>query len=374
MTRHWAMSLLRHEGARVCLDSCMAARTLDYSALTEPVSPAEVRAWRTQARASGLPWARSTFPIATVVAAVAFALVFAFVFGGALISFVVEGVHDGDLFAVVFPLVFIAAVALAVIFAVRARYRPGGNWQQWFRLDRFARANGMRFRPMDLPPAYPGEIFQVGRDQTVREHLTVGDRRLDIGNFSYITGQGKSQTTHHWGFLALSLDRAMPNIVLDAKSNNSLFSSNLPVVLDKKQVLHLEGDFDRHFTLYCPAQYERDALFIFTPDLMALLIDEASPFDVELVDQWMFVYSSRPFALTDPAVLQRLFTIADTVGAKALSQSERYADDRIGDPAVNMVAPQGARLKRGASLIGTMLIVAFFAYFGWTFINDFFRP
>lgn len=350
----------------------MAVRTLDFSALTDPVSRVEVRAWRAQARALGLPWAHSTFPIGTVIGAAAFAVIFAFVFGGALISFVVAGAHDGDLFGVVFPLVFMLAVALAIFFAVRARYRPGGTWQQWFRLDRFARANGMTFRPMDVPPSYPGEIFQIGRDQTIREHLIVPGRYLDIGNYRYITGSGKSQTTHNWGFVALRLDRAMPNIVLDAKSNNSLFGSNLPVTFDKKQVLHLEGDFDQHFTLYCPAEYEQDALYIFTPDLMTLLVDEASPFDVELIDQWMFVYASRPFAMTDPAVLQRLFTIADTVGAKALNQTEHYADERIGDPAANIVAPQGARLKRGVSVATVVIVAGLVAFWGWNFFSTMF--
>jgi hypothetical protein len=143
-------------------------------------------------------------------------------------------------------------------------------------------------------------------------------------------------------------------------------------VLDRKQILHLEGDFDEHFTLYCPQQYEQDALYIFTPDLMALLIDEASPYDVELVDQWMFVYSSRPFQMTEPAVLQRLFTIADTVGAKALDQTEHYADDRIGDPAANFVAPQGARLKRGVSVFGVVVITGFVLFWGWSFVGGLF--
>lgn len=350
----------------------MAVRTLDYSALTEPVVRTDLAAWRARARASGQPWATTTLALGSAIGAAAFALFFVFLFGGMLASFVTEGIQNGDPIGVLLPMLFIGGVAVVVIAALRTRLTHGSRWEQWYRLDRFARANGMRFQPMDVAPSYPGEIFHIGRDQKVMEHLTTGGRFLDIGNFSYITGSGKSQTTHHWGFLALSLDRAMPNIVLDAKANNSLFSSNLPVVLDKKQVLHLEGDFDQHFTLYCPAEYEQDALYIFTPDLMSLLIDEASPYDVELVDQWMFVYSSRMFQLTDPAVLQRLFTIADTVGAKALNQTARYADDRIGDPSVNIVAPQGARLKRGVSVISVVIVAAFIAFWGWNVFSDFF--
>ncbi|MEO6532075.1 MAG: hypothetical protein ABIO06_00720 [Pseudolysinimonas sp.] len=350
----------------------MAVRTLDYSALTAPVSRADIAAWRAQARASGLPWARDAMSVGSIVGVGLFVLIFFFVFGGVFTSFVTEGIRNGNVVGVIFPSIFVVVIAFVTIGAVRTRVTRGGKWEQWFRLDRFATANGMLFRPMDFPPAYPGEIFHIGRNPVVTEHLETSGRFLDIGNFSYITGSGKSQTTHNWGFLALYLDRAMPNIVLDAKANNSLFSSNLPIALDRKQILHLEGDFDKHFSLYCPAEYEQDALYIFTPDLMALLIDEASPFDVELVDQWMFVYSSFPFALTDPAVLERLFTIADTVGAKAVNQTKHYADDRVGDPAANIVAPQGMRLKRGASVIGVVLVVAFMSFWGWTFFNSFF--
>jgi len=354
----------------------MAVRTLDYSALTGPVTRADIAVWRAQARAAGKSWASGTLSVGSLIAVGFAAAIFVFVFRGVLTSFFTGGIRSGDPLGVLFPSMFIVVIAVVAIGAVRSRVTRGSRWEQWYRLSQFAAANGIRFEPMDVAPSYPGEIFHVGRDQKVIEHLVTGGRFLDIGNFSYITGSGKSQQTHNWGFLALALDRAMPNIVLDAKANNSLFMSNLPVTLDKKQVLHLEGDFDQYFTLYCPAEYERDALYIFTPDLMALLIDEASPFDVELIDQWMFVYASRPFQLTDPAVLQRLFTIADTVGAKALNQTARYADERIGDPAVNMVSRRGARLRRPVRVFGELLGIAFFvgfmAFWGWSFFSSIF--
>ena len=369
MTRHWAMSLSDRFFSRF---GSMAVRTLDYSALTAPVSRTTVTAWRAQARASGLPWATTTLSASTIVGLVTLVVSFVFIFGGLLASVLTESIQRGNAIGVIFPSIFVVVIALVTIGAIRARTTHGGQWERWYRLAAFAQANGLMFRPMDFPPAYPGEIFHLGRNPVVTEHLETSGRFTDIGNFRYITGSGKSETTHTWGFLAIYLDRAMPNIVLDAKANNSLFGSNLPVALDKKQILHLEGDFDQHFTLYCPAEYEQDALYIFTPDLMGLLIDQASPYDVELVDQWMFVYSSKPFELTDPAVLQRLFTIADTVGAKAVTQTAHYADDRVGNPAANIVAPQGARLKRGASVVGIVIAVVFIGFWGWNFFSSFF--
>lgn len=46
---------------------------------------------------------------------------------------------------------------------------------------------------------------------------------------------------------------------------------------------------------------------------------EAAPFDVEIVDSWMFVYSATVFDLRNPAAHQRILRIVDTVGANALA-------------------------------------------------------
>jgi len=247
---------------------------------------------------------------------------------------------------------------LAIGSAIR---RARGRAERLMRLVGFAEANGFAFTPRQTDPAYPGMVFRIGRRRAAIDHIMRREPRfLDIGNFRYTTGSGKNQKTRTWGFMALHLDRRLPHMLLDARSNNLLGMTNLPTVFSRDQVLSLEGDFDRHFTLYCPRQYERDALYVFTPDLMALLIDEAGDFDVEVIDDWLFVYSTQSFRMGDPSTMLRLLRIVDTVGRKTVSQTERYADERIGDRSVNLVAPQGARLRRGvpwaAILIGAVFV------------------
>jgi len=39
---------------------------------------------------------------------------------------------------------------------------------------------------------------------------------------------------------------------------------------------------------------------------------------------------------------------------------------------VNLVAPQGARLKRGVSVIGVVIVVGFVAFWGWNFFSTMF--
>jgi hypothetical protein len=356
----------------------VVTHSIDYSALTNPVSRAEVREFRASTRADGKNWGAGT---ATQIATVGCAfLVFGFVligFASTVVVSVVGAVQSGagidTLIPLAFPTAFIAFIV--IVFAAAFRSLVGGHrWETWMRLSRFAAANQLQFSPADPSPNYPGAIFTAGHSAVALNHLrSTTDRFLDMGNYRYVTGSGKNASTHNWGFLAFNLDRRLPNMVLDSKANNGLFGgTNLPQTFNKDQVLHLEGDFDKFFTLYCPKEYETDALYIFTPDLMALLIDEAAPFDVEIIDDWMFVYSAKPFVSADPAVYQRLFRIVDTVGAKALQQTDRYTDEHAGSFGANYVAPQGQRLRRGVSAGAIVFVVIFIAFWGIPWISAIF--
>jgi hypothetical protein len=137
-------------------------------------------------------------------------------------------------------------------------------------------------------------IFRSGGGGRDDEHFaSTSGRETRFGNCSYSVGvSGDTQTSISRGYLAVRLDAPLPHLVLDAKANNGLLATRLPGQFARDQVLQLEGDFDRYFTLYAPRQYERDALYVFTPDLMATLIDHGSDYDVEIVDDWV-VFATR---------------------------------------------------------------------------------
>ncbi len=351
----------------------MQTTAIDFDPLLTPASREEVAAWKQQAKASGATWANwNPNQIIGIVMVVPVALGM-LALGGAMSTIVLAAAADsGNPAFAVLPLVlFLGFIAIVAFVIVRAVGSFNKRWELWLRMDRFARQNGMRFSPIDAQPSYPGAIFQLGSSRQSVDHVvsTTG-RFFDFGNYRYTTGSGKNRSTRTWGFLAFNLDRKLPHMVLDSKANNGFFGSNLPAAFDKDQVLSLEGDFDRYFTLYCPQQYERDALYVFTPDLMALLIDEAAPFDVEIVDDWMFVYSNAAFRTGDANLYARLFRIIDTVGAKTLTQTDRYVDTRVGDFSANIVAPQGARLKRGVSVGAIVFGVLFAIVWIWGFVGD----
>lgn len=334
--------------------------SLDFSAFSAPVTKAEVQAWRAAAKAARAPWATANIGFVIVVVVLVPILLAVIVIPISLIGALVASsdVSGGGGGVVVTVLALLGMGALVTIPIVISRAGLSARWERWMRIDRFARANGLVFSPADADPKYAGSIFQLGSGRRATEHLmSQAGRFFDMGNFQYTTSNGKESTTHTWGFMALKLDRRLPHMVLDAQANNGFFGSNLPASFDKSQILSLESDFDRYFTLYCPRQYERDALYVFTPDLMALLIDNAAPFDVEVIDDWMFVYASQPFSMTWPGVYERLFRILQTVGAKTVTQTDRYADDRTALPfAANIVAPPGTRLRRRIPVVAIVIV------------------
>ncbi len=203
----------------------------------------------------------------------------------------------------------------------------------WFRLDRFAHANNLRFIPRDDAPALPGMIFRQGRNRQAMEVIRAeGPRWREIANYRYTTGSGKSHTIHRWGYAALKLETPLPHIVLDARRNNTVFGTNLPESLARSQRLRLEGDFDRHFALYCPEGYEQDALYLFSPDIMALFIDHSARLDVEIVDNMLFLYSPRKLATADPDTWAWLFATLHALDSK-VTRWENWRDSRLGDGA-----------------------------------------
>ncbi|WP_194421048.1 hypothetical protein [Microbacterium abyssi] len=372
--------------------------SFDARPLTEPVDPKDVSAFirEMRARVAGGGISASTVIVVVVVALILVIAVPMVVFG------VVAGIRSGS---AVVGLPFVLILGVIAVIGVVAFFGYRHSRVTRYRLYRFATANGMTYEDRVDDPALPGMIFSIGRSRQakrlVRGH---SPRFVEFGNYQYTVKSGKNSTTYKWGYVAVKLDVPLPNIVLDARGNNG-FGSNLPASFRKDQRLSLEGDFDRYFTLYCPEGYEQDALYLFTPDIMARFIDSAAELDVEIVDDWLFLYTKREASTLDAASWAWLFGAVGALITK-LDQWARWRDDRLveeqgrtfsqamsaaaaGQPATQAegagshalpfappagmltpppgVAREGRRLKRSGSWVAVVFIVLFAA--GWIFLQ-----
>ncbi|MDB5186742.1 MAG: hypothetical protein JWM07_214 [Candidatus Saccharibacteria bacterium] len=219
-------------------------------------------------------------------------------------------------------------------------------------LENFANESGLSYSLLVEKPELVGVIFQLGDSSKIRDRFCSDDDTFEVGNYEYTVRHGKSRTTYVYGYLRIKLERKVAHMFLDSIGNNmNIFGnsfSNIPIAMTSDQILSLEGDFDKYFTLYAPAEYEQDALYVFTPDLMALLIDTVADYDAEVIDDQLFIYGSE-FNLLDKLVWEKITKIVATVGEKTIDRTDYYADERVGNRRLNVVAEPGKRLRRGIS-------------------------
>ncbi|MFT8636406.1 MAG: hypothetical protein ABF811_00390 [Pseudoclavibacter sp.] len=327
-------------------------RHLNVNALLLPVSGAALRRWRRAAQQSGTwssPWVENAGERASGLAGMAAVSVL-------IPTLVLFRTADLGLAALAL-LVPVAGVAVTLFVWERSALRLE---VRACRLDGFAADNGLRQRRDQTVPGYPGMILTQGVNRRIRELLQTppgAPRFVEFGNFECEIRQGRrdrEHTTVGWGYVAIRLEHALPNIVLDARGNDTPLGSNLPLAPVRGQRLHLEGDFDRYFSLYAPDGYELDALYLFAPDVMATFIDQVAFLDAEIVDHWLLLYSPHEVVTLDPARWAKLFAAVAAVDAR-LGQWARWRDERLPEarrapvvsslPAQLPVAPAGRRLR-----------------------------
>ena len=304
--------------------------------LTDPVDPNAVRAFEDDLRRrfSGVGGSSVLALVLIGLLLVPMLLIALTILGAIVVSFANAGFG-----AIAVPFVLIALTFVALLVWLIVRMFRRGPADHRYRLDAFARANAMEYLPVLPQPNLPGLIFHSGSDRKATDLLRgTQPRFVEFANYQYTTSNGENSSTHHWGYVAIHIGTPLPHIVLDAVGNNGLLGSNLPASFDKHQHLSLEGDFDRYFTLYCPQGYERDALYLFTPDIMVRFMDTASQLDVEIVDEWLFLYTQRPVSTTDPASWAWLFSAVSALMDK-LAQWERWRDERYAAELAAQQAP-----------------------------------
>ncbi|GAA5202332.1 hypothetical protein [Microbacterium jejuense] len=317
----------------------MPAATLDTSALTGPVDRDALAAYRETLPAEIRGTLRAIWwPAVTLTAS---SLFLAGIFAWLLLGTGEVSTDD----AVVAAGALVVAVGVIVVtgstVAADLRRRSG---RRQYRLSRFAAANRLTYAPVDRDLDLPEMIFDA-RDGQVAWDVVRDAGGLAVGNQTFTTGSGKDRRTHRWGFASVRLGTTLPHLVLDATSNDSLRVSNLPVSLDAAQRVSLEGDFDSHFSLYAPVGYERDALYLFTPDVMARFIDHAAALDVEIVDDRLLLYARRDLSTLDPEVWEWLFATLEALTTQ-VAQWQRWRDDRLGETHVVRDATDSARIVR----------------------------
>jgi hypothetical protein len=339
----------------------------DFSALSSVVTEADVISLKQIYKPKNKSLLVKYIKIIAVIIACIVGFSMLFVLFYSVIPFLIKDENFG-IVPVIFIMFMFLMVAFGIIYSIKSDKK---TWEQNVRLSRFTKANDLSFELSLSHPGHSGLIFNIGELRIAEDILknTTKKPTFEIANYTYTitrsSGSGKdrhSDTTYYrYGYIMIQLNRKLPHMVLDSKSNNtSLFGASLsalPMSFDNSQILSLEGDFDKYFTLYAPKEYEQDALYVFSPDLMSMFIDQSSQFDAEIVDDKLFIYSTKHFDFSNISLVQQLFNIINKVGSLVVHNTNRYKDEMAAILPENTVAETGRRLK--VSYVGIYVALAF---------------
>lgn len=154
-------------------------------------------------------------------------------------------------------------------------------------------------------------------------------QRIEFGNLR--TRRARSDD---WHYLMLRLPVPVPHLILGSTKAGGI-SKQLPVHLDQDQRISLEGDFDRHFRVFAPADYGTDALYLLAPDVMVSLVDHAGSFNVEMVDDTVVFFAPGAADFSRAEAWEAFGGLINGAVPVVSRAAARYRDDRVtgqGDP------------------------------------------
>ncbi|WP_167132829.1 hypothetical protein [Paramicrobacterium chengjingii] len=332
-------------------------RNFDTEWLRYQPTRTELRAFRRNARDGGVPSADGAAPSVrggcTTALMVPFSLA---VVVFSLVGFGEDGITGLTIGLAVFALFMVLGTVLIVGRVRIPRFGPR-LWRDRLRLARLADANDCTYTPFaESSHGAVGLLLELS-DQIYDVVTTRESPRISLGNLAYKqeTSRGGA-IDHRWGFVSVQLERTFPHMILDSRTNNGLNGEVFPNPY-RGGALQLEGDFPRHFTLFCPAGYGADIRYVLTPDLMTDLIDDGAGFDVEVIDDRIIFYKPLGLALGREREWQLVNRLLQRVAADMARRAGRYSDARTVD---GRVAPGGVRMQKVNVLpwmIGTALVL-----------------
>lgn len=216
-----------------------------------------------------------------------------------------------------------AAVAYTAIMLRRAERRRAG-------LRALAAGMGWAYREDVSDRVWGGSVDeQIERkSRSSRDLLDARDAEIPFDSVerTVVVGDREGATVHRIRAVRIPLAAEAPRIALRSRRGGGALSL-LPRRPRGRRELTLEGNFSDVFEVSVPAGYETDALYVLTPDLMAILLDASPDLDLEIVDRTLHVYFPA-IDLSDPQEASRFLTVIAALHERFARRTTLYLDER----------------------------------------------
>lgn len=184
----------------------------------------------------------------------------------------------------------------------------------------FAELNGWEYAETGDVGKEEGAIFRKNSGGRITHYIRgkIDGRDLRIFTFSFTDQNGK---TIYYTVFAFKFNGSFPHIFLNRRGNQYGF--------DAGERVPLPTEFEKKFSLSAPKKYEIEALEIFTPDVLAALLDGEFPHDVEFADREVLIFAEGQ--ITDSTMLWREFKRALKIEDLLDEKLDRFKFEPIGD-------------------------------------------
>lgn len=190
----------------------------------------------------------------------------------------------------------------------KSRKYPGGSWMAATRFFRSSTHD-------ELDNADKVQLIASGKDWNLFDAIFNFYRRTKYGG--YLSKQAFYTVYEH------KLSRVLPNLIFDSKRAKGRQYRYRYLATQK---ISLEGNFDSYFDTYAPHYYVIDSLGFISPEVMHTLID-ASSYDIELVDDSLFIYGP----LLDESGLKNIQAHGKKIAQAINDNIDTYRDSYIAD-------------------------------------------
>lgn len=294
---------------------------MDVRWLTAPVGEVEaaIEALDEDSRPK-VPQQRSTLEIVLVgLFAVAFGVIW-LAFGGRIDPADQPRIAPGAVRDLVVSLVVFTILAYGArrLNARVNRPRRSAQLPAW-RTHLTALANGVTPEPVGRA-TFASLI--TGPDRTARCDPRYVGQEVEFGNLL-----SRREHSLEWHYLAVALPAPLPHLFLEASA-----AADLPYEFPRAAVgqrLPLAGPFGRGFEVYGPSGYERDALFVLTPAVMATLLDHAAEYHLEITGNTLIFFTPDLADFTGPEAWRRIGALLQGAVPALAARAERYRDQRV---------------------------------------------
>ena len=232
--------------------------------------------------------------------------------GTIISSVIILALLGGHEMIFIFPFFFIFLYFIIIESKIRTLF-----WKK------FAELNGWKYKNSSDLNQEQGIMFRQGHSRNISHCIegVIDERNFRIFNYNFSIGSGKHRKIYFYTVFAFKFNGAFPHIYLNNKTNS--YSIKIG------ESIPLPTEFEKSFSLSAPKEYEIEALEIFTPDVLASLLDNKFGHDVEFVNQEMLIFFYGQ--ISDPEQLEREFKRALDLEDLLDEKLDRFKFEQIGD-------------------------------------------